>query len=93
MFIKKISSKDQQKKNNEQGVLFSSGLVAGDALIGVVVAFMIGGWVTYANFYDSHDGMMLTIAKGFGPWLSLIAFAALAAIVAHLAYRGFDKKS
>lgn len=93
MLIKKISSEDKQKKNREQGVLFASGLVAGDALVGVLVAFMIGGWVTYANFYDSHDGMMITLTKGFGPWLSLLAFASLAAIVGHLAYRGFDKKS
>ncbi|MEA1980349.1 MAG: oligopeptide transporter, OPT family [candidate division Zixibacteria bacterium] len=92
MLIKKISKKDDEKKNAEQGVLFSSGLVAGDALIGVFVAFMIGSWTYYADFYDGHEGMMNTLSGAFGPWLSLIMFALMTAILAHLAYRGFKSK-
>ena len=92
LLIKKISKKDERKAKNEQGVLFSSGLVAGDALIGVAVAFMIGSWGAYEHFYDSHDGMMRTLTGWFGPWLSLIMFFFMAAVLAHLAYRGFKKK-
>ncbi len=93
MLIKKISQKEDEKKTNEQGILFSSGLVAGDALIGVLVAFLIGSWTYYADFYDGHDGMMNTLSGAFGPWLSLIMFALMTAILAHLAYRGFKSKS
>ncbi len=92
MLIKKVSKKDEYKKKNEQGVLFASGIVAGDALIGVAVAFMIGLWGTYGEFYDKHDGAMNTLTGSFGPWLSLIMFFGLAALLGHLAYRGFKKK-
>lgn len=91
--IKKWSKKDDYKTKNENGVLFSSGLVAGDALIGVTVAFLIGSWGAYEHFYDSHDGMMSTLTGAYGPWLSLVCFFGLAAILGHLAWRGFGKKS
>ncbi|UCG62534.1 MAG: oligopeptide transporter, OPT family [Candidatus Zixiibacteriota bacterium] len=92
LLIKKWSRKDEYKNKNENGVLFASGLVAGDALIGVVVAFMIGSWGAYEAFYDRHDGMMDTLTGSFGPWLSLLCFFGLAAVLAHLAWRGFGKK-
>ena len=92
MIVKKVSKKDDQKKNNEQGVLFGSGLVAGDALIGVAVAALIGSWAGYREFYENHDGMMVTLTGAFGPWLSLILFFGLAAVLGHLAYRGFKSK-
>ncbi|MBD3332834.1 oligopeptide transporter, OPT family [candidate division GN15 bacterium] len=75
-----------------RGVLFASGIVAGDALVGVLVAFMIGSWTSYADFYDGHEGMMNTLTGAFGPWLSLIAFAALASMLAWMALRGFSSK-
>lgn len=93
LLVKKLSKSDADKKQrNEQGVLFASGLVAGDALIGVTVAFLIGLSTNYADFYDGHDGMMRTLAGTFGPWLSLIMFFGLAALIGHLAYRGFKSK-
>lgn len=67
---------------NMKGVLFSSGLVAGDALMGVVVAFLIGIFdETYAPFYDTHDGTLSSLAGSFGPSLSLILFALLAILL------------
>ncbi|MFQ5454448.1 MAG: OPT/YSL family transporter, partial [Candidatus Zixiibacteriota bacterium] len=92
LIIKKISAKEDYSTKNENGILFSSGLVAGDALIGVLVAFMIGTWGAYEHFYDSHEGMMNTLTGSAGPWLSLIMFFGLAAVLGHLAYRGFGKK-
>ncbi len=92
LLIKKWSNAKDFKNRNENGVLFASGLVAGDALIGVAVAFMIGSWGAYEAFYDNHDGMMATLTGSFGPWLSLICFFGLAAVLAHLAWRGFGKK-
>ncbi len=91
-FIKKISKESNFKSRNEHGILFASGLVAGDALIGVLVAFFIGTWASYEHFYDAHDGMMATLTGAFGPWLSLIMFFGLAILMGWLAYRGFEKK-
>ena len=87
--VARLSKRDERAASRERGILFSSGLVAGDALIGVAVAFMIGSWTSYAGFYDSHDGMLATLAGSFGPWLSLILFAGLATTVGYFAYRGF----
>ncbi len=80
------------KLRREGGILFASGLVAGDALIGVMVAFMIGGWESYMNFYDAHDGMWATVMGSFGPYLSLIMFAGLALLLWVLAHKGLDEK-
>ena len=92
--IRRWSPKNEDfRRRNEQGILFSSGLVAGGALVGVAVAFMIGSWGSYERFYDAHDGMMRTLAGEFGPWLSLIMFAIMTLTLAHLAYRGYGKKS
>jgi putative OPT family oligopeptide transporter len=85
------SIKDKEARSL-RGVLFASGIVAGDALVGVLVAFMIGSWTSYADFYDGHEGMMNTLTGAFGPWLSLIAFAALASMLTWMALRGFSSK-
>ncbi|MFH2048413.1 MAG: oligopeptide transporter, OPT family [bacterium] len=92
--IQKLSKNEGDfKKRNEGGILFSSGLVAGYSIIGVITTFMIGGWESYAGYYDAHDGMWDRLAGGFSPYLSLILFAGLAALLAHLAYRGWSSKS
>ncbi|MCB2201511.1 oligopeptide transporter, OPT family [bacterium] len=70
---------------NLRGTLFASGLVAGDALVGVLVAFLIGSWASYAGYYDAHDGMMATVTGAFGPWLSLIMFGVLMLLLAKFA--------
>lgn len=90
--VNRISKKDDKKKNNEQGVLFASGIVAGDALIGVIVAFMIGSWEYYANYYDNPNPGFDSFTGAYGPIISLIMFFGLAALLGHLAYRGFKEK-
>ncbi len=40
--VQKTTSVDALKTREERGILFSSGLVAGDALVGVLIAFLIG---------------------------------------------------
>jgi len=92
--VNKFAKDGTQKRKNENGILFSSGLVAGDALIAVLVAFMIGTWGSYEHFYDAHDGMMGTITGIFGPWLSLVCFLCLAAVMWYLArYGSKDNKA
>ena len=92
LIIDKCAKEDNRKKKNENGLLFSSGLVAGDALVAVLVAFMIGTWTTFEHFYDAHEGMMKTVTGNFGPWLSLICFLCLAAVLGHLAWHGSREK-
>ena len=74
-------SVEKAESRNMQGVLFSSGLVAGDALMGVIVAFLIGLWPGYASFYDAHDPASASLTTSFGPWLSLMLFAILAIVL------------
>jgi len=50
-------------------------------------------FVGYHKYYDAHEGMWDRLAGGFSPYLSLILFAGLAALLAHLAYRGWSSKS
>ncbi len=62
------------------GILFGSGLVAGDALVAVISAFLISSWGGYRTFFDGHEGMMDSLTGSFGPWLALIAFGLLAVL-------------
>jgi putative OPT family oligopeptide transporter len=91
LIVKKRTSVKQYAERNLRGVLFASGMVAGDALMGVLVAFMIGSWGAYAAFYDSHSEMLTTLTGGFGPWLALILFGGMMAIMAHMAFKGMKK--
>jgi putative OPT family oligopeptide transporter len=87
--VRRLSRKEDAEDSNMRGVLFASGLVAGDALVGVLVAFLIGTWGGYAHYYDSHEGMMSTVSGAFGPWLALILFTGVAVIL----YRSAMKKN
>ena len=87
------SSKDKEEAGERgmRGILFSSGMVAGDALVGVFTAFMIGGSDWYADFYDSYAGMLGSRTGEFGPYVGLVAFGLLAAMLAHFAFKGVKK--
>jgi len=62
---------------NQRGILFSSGIVAGDALIGVIVAAFVAGNASYQGYFDAHGGMETSLLGSVGPVVSLIVFAAL----------------
>jgi len=75
--VQKLSGSEEiHKKREERGILFGSGLIAGDALIGVLIAFAIALWSGYRAFYEAHETAPL--AGTYGPWLSLLAFAGIA---------------
>lgn len=64
---------------HQMGILFGSGLVAGDALVGVVTAgIIVFGGGGYRGFFESHEEMMASLSGPYGPYLSLITFAGLA---------------
>jgi putative OPT family oligopeptide transporter len=73
LLVRRFSRESVVKQREERGVLFGSGLVAGDALIGVSIAFLIALWGKYREFYEAHEAVSLS--GSFGPWLALIAFA------------------
>jgi putative OPT family oligopeptide transporter len=79
LLVRKTSRTEAVRaKRQEKGILFGSGLVAGDALIGVAVAFLIYLFDGYRAFYEEFEASPLTGAAG--PWVSLAAFAALVGI-------------
>jgi putative OPT family oligopeptide transporter len=75
--VASVSGKSIHKKREEKGILFGSGLVAGDALIGVLSAGLI---VSIPAFKRFNDSAVEGIVGSFGPYLSLIAFAVLCLI-------------
>ena len=75
LIVRKISKEEVAKKREELGVLFGSGLVAGDALLGVAIAFIIAFSSSYRAFYEAHEAVSLTAT--YGPWVSLLAFAGI----------------
>ncbi len=81
LIVRKVSKEDVAKRREERGILFGSGLVAGDALLGVAIAFVIAFLSSYRVFYEAHEELSMTAA--YGPWISLIAFAG----ISYLLYR------
>jgi len=79
-FLVKKTSRDSSdaKVRQEKGILFGSGLVAGDALIGVGVAFVIYVSDSYREFYEGFEAVSLS--GSMGSWLSLGTFAMLIGI-------------
>ena len=75
LIIQKRYKDDSFKHKNESGIMFASGLVAGDALTGVLVAGLVAAFAGYRSFYEAHENVGL--AGAHGPWLSLFCFALL----------------
>jgi putative OPT family oligopeptide transporter len=75
LIVRKMSKEDVAKRREERGILFGSGLVAGDALLGVIIAGIIAFSSSYRDFYEGHEELSLTGA--WGPWVSLVAFAGI----------------
>ena len=83
--IKKTSPKDIFKKREQKGILFASGLVAGDALMGVFIAFAFAGAAKFhflERYKDFSEGFEGTSILGFtaGNIVALSAFAFLVII-------------
>ncbi len=86
LIVRKISREDVAKRREERGILFGSGLVAGDALLGVIIAFIIAFSSSYRAFYEAHEELSLTAA--YGPWVSLVAFVG----ISYMLYRSTRMK-
>ena len=67
MLIKKSTIKKTVYNARQQmGILFASGVVAGDAIIGVITALLIVVSTNYRGFFDSHEGMNHSLTGTFG---------------------------
>jgi putative OPT family oligopeptide transporter len=85
--VRKVSANEGiGKKREEEGVLFASGLIAGDALVGVLIAAAMALPIGYRAFYEAHETAPL--AGTYAPWLSLVAFAG----IAYMLYRSTRMK-
>lgn len=91
LLVKKATRTEEYASRNLRGVLFASGMVAGDGLIGVIVAFMVGSWAGFRIFYNDYSGMLTSLSGAWGPWLALLLFGLMAALLAHIAFRGIKK--
>jgi hypothetical protein len=72
---KTSANEDTGKKREEEGILFGSGLIAGDALVGVMIAFAMTLPIGYRAFYEAHETAPL--AGTYASWLSLLAFVGI----------------
>lgn len=80
MLVAKLTKEArQQKLREETGILFASGLVAGDALIGIFSAGLIAWLPGYQAFYNKYE-VESFLTGSFGPWLALICFFLLASV-------------
>ncbi|MFW9842882.1 MAG: OPT family oligopeptide transporter [Candidatus Thorarchaeota archaeon] len=84
--IKKVTKdKELYKLRQEKGILFGSGLVAGDALIGVLSAGLIVSLPAYEAFDKKYSAEPFLTGSA-GPFVSLFFFAVLAVIFYMIAH-------
>ena len=76
--VQRTSSGESLKLREEKGILFSSGLVAGDALIGVLIAFLIGIPVLNRIYENLPVGAWLGNFANIG---SLVIFSIITVIL------------
>ncbi len=89
---KSTSKKALLNLRHQMGILFASGLVAGDALIGVITAGFIVGSDGYRGFFDKHEGALNTLTGASGPLVSLIMFFGLC-VFFYFIVRSFANKN
>ena len=90
LVVKKFTKAKDYPSKNLRGILMASGMVAGDGLVGVIVAVMVassGSEGTYYHFYNDHADMLESVSGSFGPWLALLMFGGLTAILAYVTFR------
>jgi hypothetical protein len=70
-------SEDQRLAIEDRGSFIASGMIAGEAIMGIVLAAtFLGGIPSFTRLFTGAD--QFSFFHGLGGWLSLIAFAAIA---------------
>jgi len=83
---KRAANADEAAHRREEGVLFASGLVGGEGLLGVIIAA-----VTF-NLGRAPQGLGPEWAGGAAPFVALAAFALLAVMFWKMASRGSGER-
>lgn len=83
-YVTKFSKSDILPARTEKGILFGSGMVAGDALVGVTLSILVGTIASYAAYFTGVDRVSEWFGAGFGNFFTLAVFLALA-----LGYLGY----
>jgi OPT family oligopeptide transporter len=79
-------SDDEKAKVEEQGTLLASGLIAGEAIMGILLAVtFVAGIPSFTRLLTGSDAF--SFYGEWGGWLSLIAFAAIAWVLVRLPTR------
>jgi putative OPT family oligopeptide transporter len=87
-YVSKFSTPEALPARTEKGILFGSGMVAGDALIGVALSILVGTIASYAAYFTGIDRVSEWFGAAFGNFFTLTVFLALA-----LGYLGYVWKA
>ena len=79
-FVEKSAAEETKASRKERGVLFGSGLIAGEGIIGVLIA-------GYAFFAGKPEGLAMPWGEITGQFISLFVFAGLVWLIARRAIR------
>ncbi|MCI0595956.1 MAG: oligopeptide transporter, OPT family, partial [candidate division Zixibacteria bacterium] len=83
-WVNRFSGADARSARTEKGILFGSGMVAGDALVGVALSILVGTIVSYAAYFTGADKTSGWFGGTFGNFFTLVLFLALG--LGYLAY-------
>jgi len=73
-------SQDEKRAVDEKGTLLASGLIAGEAIVGILqAALFLTGVSSITHLLTGRDE--LSFYPAWGGWLSLIGFAAVAYVL------------
>lgn len=91
LLVEKRHAGDALRQKREKGVLFASGLIAGAALVGVVIAALVFG-ADRSNAIASFQGAVTGVSDGLGMWPSMMIFVALAGLLWYVAESATGKE-
>ncbi len=84
--VEKRNEGHTRREKRENGVLFASGLIAGAALVGVLIAGLVFGAQQSAGV-AAYQAAVTAVTEGAGVWVSLAIFAGLALLLWTVAER------
>jgi len=79
---KKYKDREENDAKNERGILYASGLIAGEALTGVIIASIVAKW---SGFFPKE-------AMNNSPWISLIMLSIVTVSMIFVVFGGHKKK-
>jgi uncharacterized oligopeptide transporter (OPT) family protein len=79
-------AEEERGKTDETGTLLASGLIAGEALMGIILAVtFLSGITSFTKLVSGSDDF--SFFPAFGGWLSILGFAAVAWVLIRIPLR------